>query len=78
MPQVTFGKLAALIFDQGLFFRGNDGLNRPGILPHLRIVAFLWILAHGYSSDTVNDYVGISDTNVMKSLRAFRADVVNA
>jgi hypothetical protein len=53
------------------FVRGQDGLCKQGLCPLQRIVAALRKFAYGTAADATDEYVRISETSALMSLRRF-------
>jgi Plant transposon protein len=75
-PRAVFDKTCETVSITPPFQRCSAATGRPGLYPRQRIVASLRILAYGGSSDSVDEYLRLSYTSALYSLRAFRREVV--
>jgi hypothetical protein len=71
MPRHVFDRIYNTVSVRPEFVRARDGLGKQGLCPLQRIVAALRILAYGTAADATDEYVRISETSALMSLRRF-------
>jgi hypothetical protein len=71
MPRAIFDRIDAAARTRPEFERNTDYLGKEGIHPLQRVLAALRMLAYGTAADSVDEYVRISESSALESLRRF-------
>lgn len=71
MPRPIFDRICQSVIGKSLFVRREDALGKLGIHPLQRIVAALRMLAYGIASDELDEYLQISESCALESLKEF-------
>jgi hypothetical protein len=77
MPRSMFDRIYNAVSIRTEFVRARDGLGKLGLYPLQRIVAALHILAYGSAADATDEYIRISETSALVSLRRFCLNDLN-
>jgi len=77
MHRTVFERMRSSLEAGGIFQRRRDAIGRAGIHSLQCIVAAIRKLAYGVSADSVDEYVQLSETSTISSLKAFCREVLN-
>jgi hypothetical protein len=71
MPRAVFDRIYTAVSTRPEFKRKTDALGKKGLHPLQRVLAALRMLAYGTAADAVDEYVRISESSALDSLRCF-------
>lgn len=77
-PKSVFERTYSTILGKGICKKRKDGITKIGISSSQRICAAIRILAYGTAEDGLDEYIKISESTCLLSLRAFWEVVLNA
>jgi hypothetical protein len=70
MPRAVFDRIYTTISTRPEFVHKIDALGKKGIHPLQRVLAALRLLAYGTAADAVDEFVRISESSALDSLRS--------
>jgi Plant transposon protein len=71
MLRAVFDRIYTAVCTRPEFERKTDALGKEGLHPVQRVLAALRMLAYGTAADSVDEYVRISESSALESLRRF-------
>jgi len=77
MPRSAFNLVYEAVSQRPSFVRKSDGLGRQSIHPLQRVIAALRIMAYGSAADAVDEYIRISESASLESLKQFAFAIID-